>query len=128
MRVISWALGLATPVTLAIVAADFVLGPHRDFAGAGGRAWLGFAYVAVVSAYVGFFPWYAGLARGGVARVGQVQLVQPVLSLAWAALLLGEPLRGRTVLAALLVVTSAGAAVLLRPSGGNADAGRRSTG
>ena len=57
---------------------------------ASGDAWLGFAYVAVVSALLGFFPWYAGLARGGVAKIGQIQLLQPLLTLAWSALLLGE--------------------------------------
>ena len=31
--------------------------------------------------FLGFFAWYAGLARGGVARVGQIQLAQPVLTL-----------------------------------------------
>ena len=53
---------------------------------AGPTAWLGFAYVSVVSMFLGFFAWYAGLARGGVARVGQVQLAQPVLTLVWSAL------------------------------------------
>ena len=57
---------------------------------AGATAWLGFAYVAVVSMFLGFFAWYAGLARGGVAQIGQVQLAQPVLTLVWSALLLGE--------------------------------------
>ena len=57
---------------------------------AGATAWLGFAYVAVVSMFLGFFAWYAGLARGGVARIGQVQLAQPVLTLGWSAALLGE--------------------------------------
>ena len=40
--------------------------------------------------FLGFFAWYAGLARGGVARIGQVQLAQPVLTLGWSAALLGE--------------------------------------
>ena len=44
-----------------------------------------FAYVAAISALFGFFPWYAGLARGGVAKIGQIQLVQPLLTLAWSA-------------------------------------------
>jgi drug/metabolite transporter (DMT)-like permease len=53
-------------------------------------AWLGFAYVAGVSALLGFFPWYAGLARGGVAKIGQVQL--------------GEHVSAITLFAAVLVV------------------------
>ncbi len=42
----------------------------------------------MISALIGFFPWYAGLARGGVAKIGQIQLLQPLLTLAWSALLL----------------------------------------
>jgi drug/metabolite transporter (DMT)-like permease len=48
--------------------------------------------MSVFSMYVGFYFWYRGLALGGMARVGQVQLLQPFLSLGGAALLLGEPL------------------------------------
>jgi len=58
----------------------------------GPAAWLGLAYVSVFSMLIGFFLWYRGMALGGVARVGQTQLLQPFLSLAGAALLLGEPL------------------------------------
>jgi drug/metabolite transporter (DMT)-like permease len=54
--------------------------------------------------FLGFFAWYAGLARGGIARVGQVQLAQPVLSLGWAAVLLGEPVTSTAVVAALAVL------------------------
>ena len=39
---------------------------------------------------LGFFAWYQGLARGGVARIGRLQLAQPALTLCWSALLLGE--------------------------------------
>ena len=67
---------------------------------AGATAWLGFAYVAVVSMFLGFFAWYAGLARGGVARIGQVQLAQPVLTLGWSAALLGEHVGTATLLTA----------------------------
>jgi drug/metabolite transporter (DMT)-like permease len=48
-------------------------------------AWLGFAYVSPVSMFLGFLAWYRGLALGGAARVGQLQLAQPVLTLAWSA-------------------------------------------
>ena len=43
-----------------------------------------------ISMFLGFFAWYHGLALGGVAKIGQVQLAQPVLTLLWAALVLGE--------------------------------------
>ena len=98
---ISWALVLAAPVTAAV---SVVSALSTDPAHAGTTAWLGFAYVSVVSMFLGFFAWYAGLARGGVARVGQVQLAQPVLTLGWSALLLGEPVGPGTVVTALAVL------------------------
>jgi drug/metabolite transporter (DMT)-like permease len=70
----------------------------------GTDAWLGFAYVSLFSMFLGFFAWYAGLARGGVAKIGQVQLGQPVLGLVWAALVLGEHVGPATAAAALAVL------------------------
>ena len=54
--------------------------------------------------FLAFFAWYAGLARGGVARIGQVQLAQPVLSLGWAALVLGEAVSAKEAITAALVL------------------------
>lgn len=53
-------------------------------------SWACFGYVSVISMFLGFFAWYHGLALGGIARVGQVQLLQPFFSLLLSALLLGE--------------------------------------
>lgn len=93
-QVISWSLLLAAPFALAMLLALSVPGwiRHAPLPSAGLAAWLGFAYVSVFSMFIGFFFWYRGMALGGVARVGQMQLLQPFLSLAGAALLLGEPL------------------------------------
>jgi drug/metabolite transporter (DMT)-like permease len=97
---ICWALVLCAPLTAFVTAVAIDLtGLH-----AGATAWLGFAYVAVVSMFLGFFAWYAGLARGGVARIGQVQLAQPVLTLGWSAALLGEHVGVATVATALAVL------------------------
>ena len=67
-------------------------------------AWLGFAYVSLFSMFIGFFFWYKGLALGGIARVGQVQLIQPFLTLLGAAVILGELLELRTFLFALAII------------------------
>ena len=69
-------------------------------------AWAAFAYVATVSMYLGFFAWYKGLALGGIAAVGQVQLLQPFFTLFASALLLGEALDAATFVAAALVVAT----------------------
>jgi len=102
-QVICWALLLSVPLVLPLAA---VLGwQHRaSFAGAGAVAWAAFAYVSVGSMFIGFFFWYRGMALGGVARVGQMQLLQPFLTLAGAALLLGERLDLDHALFALAVI------------------------
>lgn len=98
LQVISWALVIALPFTLvpAIMTAptSFVLPTS---------VWMGFIYVAVVSQYLGFLPWYKGLALGGTARVGQTQLLQPFFTLFAAALLLGEKVDSVTIAFAALV-------------------------
>jgi drug/metabolite transporter (DMT)-like permease len=102
---ICWALVLSAPVCATVAAVTAATtGLH-----AGATEWLGFAYVSVISMFLGFFAWYAGLARGGVARVGQVQLAQPVLTLVWSALVLGESIGAFTVVAALAVLGSVAA-------------------
>lgn len=101
-QVICWALVLAAPLLVPVVA----LRIFQTGLSAGPSAWLGFAYVSVVSMFLGFFAWYHGLALGGVARVGQVQLAQPILTLLWSALLLGEQVSWTTIAAAGAVLAS----------------------
>ena len=67
-------------------------------------AWLGLAYVSVFSMLVGFVFWYRGLALGGIAGVGQLQLLQPFFGLALAGLLLHEPVAWTMIAATGLVV------------------------
>ncbi|MFC4906450.1 DMT family transporter [Actinomadura gamaensis] len=99
-RVISWGLILAAPVSIPVtVWLLFTTHPHWT-----GDAALGFGYVSLFSAYLGFFAWYAGLGRAGIARASQVQLTQPVLNLLWSALLLGESVDAATGLTAVLVL------------------------
>jgi len=101
-QTICWALVLSMPLVFPLAAAAAVTG---DLSGGAG-AWAGFAYVSLVSMFLGFFAWYAALARGGVAKIGQVQLAQPVLTLAVAAALLGERVDLATIVASLAVLTS----------------------
>ena len=102
-QVISWALVLSAPLLAPVLI--WLSWPHMEaIAGAGWKAWLGFAYVAAFSMYIGFFFWYGGMARGGIARVGQVQLVQPFITLAGAWLILAEPLAPSNILFALAVI------------------------
>ncbi|WP_445682695.1 DMT family transporter [Radicibacter daui] len=88
-RVISWALVLTLPVSLG----GALLRWPGDLAAVGSSAWLGLAYVSLFSMLIGFFFWYRGLAEGGIAAVGQLQLLQPFFGVLLAAALLGEPVR-----------------------------------
>jgi drug/metabolite transporter (DMT)-like permease len=99
-RTICWALLVALPVTVPVtVTAAATHPPH-----AGPDGWAAFGYLTVISMFLGFFAWYAGLARGGIARVGQIQLAQPVLTLLWSALLLDEPVGAWSIVAAAVVL------------------------
>lgn len=100
-QVISWSLVLSAPFLVAPAALA-----AGDFAGVPWQAWAGFLYVSVVSMYLGFFAWYRALAQGGIAAVGQLQLLQPFLTIAFSALLLGEALDTATFVAAALVIAS----------------------
>lgn len=85
-QTISWALALALPVTVPLTL--FYAPAGWPQAGAG--AWLALAYVSLFSMWIGFIFWYRGLAQGGIAAVGQLQLLQPFFGLLLAALLLHE--------------------------------------
>lgn len=97
-QVISWALVLSLPIMAPMT---WLLGPP-SFAHITLPAWASLAYVAVFSMLVGFVFWYRGLAQGGIAAVGQLQLLQPFFGLALAATLLHEQ-----VSLAMLAVTVA---------------------
>jgi drug/metabolite transporter (DMT)-like permease len=86
-QVISWALVLSLPVMIAL---SIVFMPPT-FSGVALPAWLGLAYVSLFSMLIGFIFWYRGLVQGGIAAVGQLQLLQPFFGLALAATLLHEP-------------------------------------
>lgn len=85
-QVICWALLLALPLMLLL---SLWTAPV-SFAAITLPAWVSLGYVSVFSMLVGFVFWYRGLAQGGVAAVGQLQLLQPFFGLALAATLLGE--------------------------------------
>jgi drug/metabolite transporter (DMT)-like permease len=126
-QTISWALVLAAPVTGALTLISVV---RETPTGTPGQ-WAAFGYLACISMFLGFFAWYRGLAIGPMARVSQMQLVQPVLTLIWAGLLLGEHLSAGTLLGGVAVIACAGLAVRVRsatPATPSGLAGRNTTG
>lgn len=98
-QVISWALVLSLPVMT--VVAFFTL--PEIWMDISVPAWAGLAYVSVFSMLIGFVFWYRGLALGGIAQVGQLQLLQPFFGLALAALLLNEPIAWSMIIVTVLV-------------------------
>lgn len=115
-QTISWALVLASPLMVTLTAIAVV----RESPSGTAAEWACFGYLAAVSMYLGFFAWYRGLAVGPIARVSQVQLVQPVLTIGWAALLLREHITWFTVLGGLVVFGCAAGAVRVRSGEGQA--------
>lgn len=85
-QVISWALIISLPVMVPLL---FLWAP-ATYADIGVSAWIGLVYVSLFSMFIGFIFWYKGLAQGGIAAVGQLQLLQPFFGLALAATLLDE--------------------------------------
>ncbi|QKI79587.1 DMT family transporter [Achromobacter xylosoxidans] len=105
-RTICWALVISAPVLVAPVgwmAAQQAAWPAADVIWAS-------AYLAFGSMFLGFFAWYRGLAAGGIARVGQIQLLQPFLTVLAATLFFGESADMVTFLfaAAVIVVIAGG--------------------
>ncbi len=109
-QTISWALVLSAPAMAALTAVSVAQQPPSGSP----AQWSAFAYLGVVSMFLGFLPWYRGLALGPMTRVSQVQLIQPVFTLCWAVLLLNEALTWPTALGALAVIACAASAVRTR--------------
>jgi len=99
-QVISWGLVISAPMMAAIVA--LLAGPINWHATP--EAWSSFAYVSLFSQFLGFFFWNKGLALGGIAKVGQAQLLQPFVTLGASAILLSETIGTLEVGFAALVV------------------------
>ncbi len=99
-QVICWALLLAFPISSILLFVSIL----KYGVSASPQAWICFGYVSLISQLIGFFAWLHALAIGGVARVGQVQLLQPFFTLFASAILLGEKLELITLVAAFLVV------------------------
>ena len=97
-QVISWALVISLPLMVPL--SLFTLPP--SFAAITAPTWISLGYVSLFSMLIGFVFWYRGLAKGGIAAVGQLQLLQPFFGLAIAGILLREP-----VTSAMLITSAA---------------------
>jgi drug/metabolite transporter (DMT)-like permease len=103
-QIICWSLILSVPVLLPIVLQHL----PRSIDSVSSHAWWAFGYVSVFSMFLGFFAWYRGLALGGIARIGQMQLLQPFLTISASAILLHEPLTVTTIGFAMATIVCVG--------------------
>jgi drug/metabolite transporter (DMT)-like permease len=99
-QVISWALIVALP----LMAMLMIWRWPSNFDHIRTSAWFGLAYVSLFSMLIGFVFWYRGLAMGGIAAVGQLQLLQPFMALCWAAAFLGEKVSAMMIVVTIAVV------------------------
>ncbi|MFF2043848.1 DMT family transporter [Kitasatospora sp. NPDC058170] len=99
-QVIAWAVVVALPVTVLTAGIALTAEPVRF----GAKAVAGLAYTAAVSQFGGFVLWYRGMAQIGVPRASQLQLAQPLLTLGWSVLLLGEGFPAAALVTALVVL------------------------
>jgi drug/metabolite transporter (DMT)-like permease len=106
-RVVCWALVIVAPVLAVAIGLSLGDRPlsliHPSFS-----AWLGLLYAGFVSSFLGFIAWFRGLALGGIARVAQVQLLQPAFGLVASAALLGERITPSSMLTAAVTAACAG--------------------
>ena len=91
-QVICWALLLSVPIIVAAMVYRPVAFPAHVFESSALAAWLGFLYISAISMFAAFMLWYRGLALGGIAQVGQLQLLQPFMTILASICWFGEKL------------------------------------
>ncbi|MCU0565191.1 MAG: DMT family transporter [Oculatellaceae cyanobacterium Prado106] len=101
-RVICYALAIALPITLPISIGMAEMNPAYNTL----PAWIGFLYVSLVSMFLGFFAWYRGLEMGGIAKIGQLQLLQPFVTFFASSLLFSEQISPLMFLVLAIVLAS----------------------
>jgi drug/metabolite transporter (DMT)-like permease len=99
-QVIAWGLVAALPVSVPLTAFALHSSPFEPSA----SSLVALVYMAIFSVFVGMVLWYRAMGIAGVPRVSSIQLAQPLLSVIWSWLLIGEPLRLETIVAAALVL------------------------
>ena len=102
-QVICWALVISFPF---IIVPAWLEAPQEAVGSLPLNVLLSFLYLALVSQLFGFFFWNKGLALGGVARVSQTQLLQPIVTLVASALLINETINVQTIVFATLVIVT----------------------
>ncbi|WP_134686723.1 DMT family transporter [Brevibacillus migulae] len=101
-QVIAWAIVIGAPFFVIPVGMNFSV----EMLHAPIQAWIGLLYLAIVSQFLAYVAWYGGMALGGVARVSQLQYIQPFLMIVFATIFLDESITIVTIITAIIVVVS----------------------
>ncbi|OIK15060.1 DMT family transporter [Bacillus sp. MUM 13] len=101
-QVIAWAIVIGAPFFLIPVGMSISL----EMLNAPIQAWASLLYLAIVSQFLAYVAWYGGMALGGIARISQLQYMQPFLMILFAVLFLGESITSVTIITAIIVVFS----------------------
>jgi drug/metabolite transporter (DMT)-like permease len=115
LAALCWSVILLAPVAFIGVAISIAT---RPFAHLDPGAWAGLLWAGIMSMFLGSIAWYRGLATGGIARIGQLNLLQPLLAITWSALILREQITAAVPLTAIAVL--AAMAVCVRSRSGQA--------
>jgi drug/metabolite transporter (DMT)-like permease len=99
-QVIAWAILIGAPFFIIPVSLSVSL----EMLQAPIEAWISLFYLAVVSQFLAYVAWYGGMSLGGIARVGQIQYLQPFLMIGFSVLFLGESITWLTIVLAIVVV------------------------
>ncbi|KKI91257.1 multidrug transporter [Bacillus sp. SA1-12] len=101
-QVIAWSILIGAPFFMIPVGLNLKI----DMLHAPLQAWVSFIYLAVVSQFLAYVAWYSGMAMGGIARVSQIQYLQPFLMILFATVFLDESITLFTIVIAVIVVFS----------------------
>jgi drug/metabolite transporter (DMT)-like permease len=100
--VISWAILMATPVLVPITLIDLAMHPIAALPPA--SAWFGYLWVSLFSIFIGHYFWNSAMHAVGIIKISQMQLAQPLITMALSLVILNEAVSPITLLAALAII------------------------
>jgi drug/metabolite transporter (DMT)-like permease len=101
-RVICYALVFSLPIAIPLFFSTVTISNNHNVL----SAWIGFLYVSLISMFLAFFVWYKALEMGGIAKMGQLQLIQPFVTIFASAILFSEQMSGEMFLVLAIVLTT----------------------
>ncbi|MDJ0632855.1 MAG: DMT family transporter [Xenococcaceae cyanobacterium MO_188.B29] len=99
-RVICYALVISLPITLPLAITTAEMNSSYNSL----SSWLGLGYLSFISMFLGFFAWYKALKMGGIAKIGQLQLLQPFITIFVSYFLFDESISTTMILVLIVVL------------------------